>query len=120
VDDLPAEGLVADVSGETQHFPTSGGNLLLGLAGIRSLFLGAQIEHGHPGALPGKMHRHRPADAAVRATDDGNLAFKLAGTPILIGDEHRLRMHFLLRARLLLLMLWWGSLLVAHAVPHSD
>jgi hypothetical protein len=69
------------------------------------------VADGHVRALAGEQHRHRPADAAVTAGDQGHLAGQLAA-PLLLGTGVRLGGHLLLDPGLRLVLGWLQLLLV--------
>src|SRR5690606_32162621 len=111
-----AEAFVGDVPCEGNHFAAGLADFLFGLARI---LMGVEVEQGDLGALPGEMHHDRPTDTAVCAGDHGNFALQFAAGPVLIGNEHRLRMHLLFGTRLFLLLRWW-SLFLAHEALLSN
>ena len=72
---LLAEGLVADVAWQGQAAAALGLDQLDRLVGVGGLL--GQMPDGHLGAFAGEQHRHRPADAAVPAADQGDLPASL-------------------------------------------
>ena len=99
---LAAERLVADVAGDREAAPPLFLDQLPGRAGVGVL---VEIDDRDLGALLGEADRDRPADPAVAAGDQGDLAGELAGAPIVAHLGARLGRHLRAQAGLALLLL---------------
>jgi hypothetical protein len=113
---LAAEALVADVTRDEQATPALFLDRALRLLGILVL---VQIDDRDVRTFLGEGDRHRFADPAVTAGDDGHSAFQLAAAPLCRVIGYRPGPHLGLDSRLPILVLR-GSLLLLGVLFHSS